>query len=41
MYAGNQYFFNDLELNLPEDYNRADFKKIDKLFNKLQKKNIH
>ncbi len=34
--AGNEYFFNDLKLNLPEDYNRADFKKIDKLFEKLQ-----
>ena len=33
--AGNKYFFNDLVLTLPEDYKKEDFKKINKLFNKL------
>ena len=34
--AGKQFFFNDLKLNLPEDYKVSDFKKIDKLFSKLK-----
>ncbi len=34
--SGNQYFFNNLKLNLPDDYNRSDFKKIDKIFEKLK-----
>ena len=36
--AGEKYFFNDLNLSLPEDYNENDFKKIKKLFNKLKNK---
>ena len=28
--SGKQYYFNKFELNLPEDYNDADFKKIKK-----------
>ena len=34
--AGDKFFFNDLKLNLPPDYNQADFKKIDKIFSKLK-----
>jgi outer membrane protein insertion porin family len=34
--SGNQYFFNNLKLNLPIDYNKSDFKKIDKIFDKLK-----
>jgi len=34
--AGKQYFFNDLALSIPEDYRKDDFKKIDKIFNKLK-----
>ena len=36
--AGEKYFFNDLNLSLPEDYNENDFKKIKKIFNKLKNK---
>lgn len=34
--SGKQYYFNKFELNLPEDYNDADFKKIKKIFDKLE-----
>ena len=34
--SGNQHFFNNLKLNLPADYNKTDFKKIDKIFDKLK-----
>ena len=34
--AGKKYYFNDLVLSLPEDYKKDDFKKIDKIFNKLK-----
>ena len=34
--AGDKYYFNDLKLNLPDDYNQKDFKKIDKIFSKLK-----
>ncbi len=34
--SGNQYFFNNFNLNLPDDYNKSDFKKIEKLFVKLK-----
>tara|TARA_A100000164_G_scaffold89416_1_gene77277 strand:+ start:2457 stop:4706 length:2250 start_codon:yes stop_codon:yes gene_type:complete len=37
--SGNQYFFNNFNLNLPEDYNKSDFKKIEKIFNKLKNEN--
>lgn len=36
--AGEKYFFNDLNLSLPEDYDENDFKKIKKIFNKLKNK---
>lgn len=36
--AGEKYFFNDLNLSLPEDYNENDFKKIKRIFNKLKNK---
>ncbi len=34
--AGNFYYFNDFKLNLPENYNIEDFKKIINRFPKLQ-----
>ena len=30
--AGNQYFFNDLKLNLPDDYNMKDFENLNEIF---------
>ena len=33
---GNKYYFNDFTLSLPEDYNVADFSKIEKIFKKLK-----
>ncbi len=34
--AGEKFYFNDLKLTLPEDYDENDFKKIDKIFKKLK-----
>ncbi len=34
--AGTQFFFNDLKLNLPDDYDNSDFKKVEKIFSKLK-----
>ena len=34
--AGNKFYFNDLKLILPNDYNRDNFNKIDSLFAKLK-----
>ena len=34
--AGKKYFFNDFTLVIPDDYDRSDFKKIDKIFSKLK-----
>ena len=34
--AGQRYFFNKFSLNLPEDYNKKDFKKVEKIFSKLK-----
>ena len=34
--AGKKYFFNDFTLIIPDDYDRSDFKKIDKIFLKLK-----
>ncbi len=34
--SGNEYFFNEFELNLPEDYKKTDFSKVEKIFNKLK-----
>ena len=36
--AGKKYFFNELTLNLPEDYEEKDFKDIKKIFKKLKGK---
>ena len=36
--AGEKFFFNDLTLTLPEDYDKKDFSKIDKIFKKLKNK---
>jgi outer membrane protein insertion porin family len=36
--AGDQYFFNDLKLNLPDDYNIEDFNELNKIFVKLKGK---
>ncbi len=34
--AKQKFFFGDLNLNLPDDYDRNNFSNIDKLFNKIQ-----
>ncbi len=34
--AGEKFYFNDLKLTLPDDYNENDFKKIEKIFKKLK-----
>jgi outer membrane protein insertion porin family len=34
--SGDKFYFNDLKLNLPPDYNQSDFKKINKIFTKLK-----
>jgi outer membrane protein insertion porin family len=34
--AGEKFFFNNLKLSIPEDYNRNNFSKIDLLFEKLK-----
>ena len=36
--AGEKFFFNDLKLNIPKDYNRNNFLKIDSIFEKLKNK---
>ncbi|MDC3114494.1 outer membrane protein assembly factor BamA [Candidatus Pelagibacter sp.] len=36
--AGNKYYFNDLSLSLPPDYDEEDFFKINKIFKKLKNK---
>ena len=36
--AGQKYFFNDLKLDLPIDYNKNDFQQLEKLFTKLKSK---
>ncbi len=37
--SGEKYYFNEFKLTLPDDYNEADFSKVDKIFNKLKDKN--
>ena len=34
--AGNRFFFNNFDLNLPEDYDIKDFQRITKIFKKLK-----
>ncbi len=36
--SGDQYFFNDLKIELPTDYNVDDFQKVEKIFIKLKNK---
>ena len=36
--AGEEFYFNDFNLILPEDYDEKDFKKIKKMFSKLKNK---
>jgi len=36
--AGEKYFFNELKLNIPKDYDRNNFLKIDSTFEKLKNK---
>jgi len=36
--AGNQYFFNDLKLNLPDDYSMKDFENLNEIFIDLKSK---
>ncbi len=37
--SGKKYFFNDLKLILPDNYKNTDFKRVEKIFNKLKGKN--
>ena len=34
--SGKQYFFNNLKLNLPPDYQKSDFIRIEKIFDKIK-----
>ena len=34
--AGKKYYFNDLKLDLPDDYNLSDFKDVEKIFKNLK-----
>ncbi len=34
--SGQKYFFNEFSLSLPDDYNNADFAKIENIFSKLK-----
>ena len=34
--SGDKFYFNNFSLILPEDYEKSDFKKIDKIFSKLK-----
>ena len=36
--AGSKYYFNDLSITLPDDYDKKDFSKIDKIFKKIKNK---
>ena len=36
--SGNQYYFNDLKLNLPDDYSMKDFENLNKIFIDLKNK---
>ena len=36
--AGDKFYFNNLKLNIPNDYDRNNFSKIDSLFEKLKNK---
>jgi len=36
--AGEKFFFNDLKLNIPKDYDRNNFSRIDSIFTKLKNK---
>jgi len=36
--AGEKFFFNDLKLNIPKDYDKNNFLKIDSIFEKLKNK---
>jgi outer membrane protein insertion porin family len=37
--SGDKFYFNDFNLNLPEDYEIDNFNKLDKLFNELKGEN--
>ena len=34
--SGSQFFFNDLSIELPDDYNQNDFNKVKKIFDELK-----
>ncbi len=36
--AGKKYFFNNLKLDLPDDYNSSDFEQVSKIFKKIKNK---
>jgi len=37
--SGKKFYFNEFNLNLPIDYERANFQQLDKIFNELKGKN--
>jgi outer membrane protein insertion porin family len=37
--SGNKFYFNEFDLNLPIDYERANFQQLDKIFKKLKGEN--
>jgi len=37
--SGKKFYFNEFDLNLPIDYERANFDQLDKIFNKLKGEN--
>ena len=37
--SGNKFYFNQFDLNLPIDYERANFKQLDKIFKELKGEN--
>ena len=37
--SGKKFYFNEFDLNLPIDYERANFQQLDKIFNELKGKN--
>jgi len=36
--SGEKFFFNEFSLELPDDYNKSDFTKVEKIFSKLKNK---
>ncbi len=36
--SGRKFYFNELKLNLPQDYNKSDFNEVENIFKKLKNK---